>query len=285
MSSEVYVFALKNTLDEIKNVCPDVSHVFVFKEDGTIVAKDETTDEETVKSTVVAFNALTESANIMGGLESVTFYGADERVNIACIKDLYLTTITSKEADEKYINTLSRVWITTLLRMVEWMRLAPANRDFLTNLEPETARDNNVDEITGDTEVFDKELPVEETVAAEPQPEPIEEELDSEANQEPLLPELSVKQFMVENLGGFLVRSDTVRIDSAVIAEWENLYACEKIEKVDVEALNGKTMRCRVKPIKDQRHEGRGAIQMPENMQLALEIAEGELVMVKAVVE
>ncbi len=50
MNNEVYTFALKNTLDEIKNACPDVSNTFIFK-DGKILAKDET-DEETITKTV-----------------------------------------------------------------------------------------------------------------------------------------------------------------------------------------------------------------------------------------
>jgi hypothetical protein len=243
MSNEVYAFALKNTLNEIKNVCPDVSNTFIFK-DGKIIAKDENTDEETIKNTVDAFNALTERADTIGGLESVTFHGANGRVNIACINDFYLTTIASKEADEKYVNTLTRVLVPTVLKLVEKIHSA------------------SIDNNTFTTE----------------QPEP-------EVNPEPLLPEPPVNQFIVENLGGLLVPSDTVRIDNEVIVQWKDLYTDKKIEEVDVETLNGKTTRCKFKPIKGSKYGGKGVIQMPEKIQLTLQTTKGELVMVKPVVE
>ena len=244
MSNEVYAFALKNTLNEIKNACPDVSNTFVFKEDGKILAKDENTDEETIKSTVDAFDAITERANAIGGLESVTFHGTKGRVNIACINDFYLTTIASKEADEKYVNTLTRVLVPTVLKLVEKIHPASIDNDTFTT-----------------------------------------EQIEPEVNPEPLLPEPPVNQFIVENLGGLLVPSDTVRIDSAVIVQWKDLYADKKIEEVDVETLNGKTTRCKFKPIKDSKYEGKGIIQMPEKIQLTLQTTKGELVMVKPVVE
>jgi predicted regulator of Ras-like GTPase activity (Roadblock/LC7/MglB family) len=269
MSNEVYAFALKNTLNEIKNACPDVSNTFIFKEDGKILAKDENTNEKTITKTVDAFGAITERADAIGGLKSITFHGANGRVNIACINDFYLTTIASKEADEKYVNTLTRVLVPTVLKLVE--KIHPASID------------NN----TFTTE----------------QPEP-------EVNPEPLLPEPPVNQFIVENLGGLLVPSDTdvwkkhrifkgvvenlgglivpsdtVRIDGAVIVQWKDLYADKKIEEVDVETLNGKTTRCKFKPIKGSKYEGKGIIQMPEKIQLTLQTTKGELVMVKPVVE
>jgi len=37
MDNEVYSFALKNTLNEIQNICPDIKNSFMFKEDGEIV--------------------------------------------------------------------------------------------------------------------------------------------------------------------------------------------------------------------------------------------------------
>jgi predicted regulator of Ras-like GTPase activity (Roadblock/LC7/MglB family) len=244
MSNEVYAFVLKNTLNEIKNVCPDVSHAFVFKEDGKILAKDENTNEKTITKTVDAFNAITERANTIGGLESITFHGTNGRVNIACINDFCLTTIASKEADEKYVNTLTRVLVPTVLKLVEKIRPASIDNDTFTT-----------------------------------------EQIEPEVNPEPLLPEPPVNQFIVENLGGLLVPSDTVRIDSAVMVQWKNLYADKKIEEVDVETLNGKTTRCNFKPIKGSKYEGKGIIQIPEKIQLTLQTKKGELVMVKPVVE
>lgn len=102
---------------------------------------------------------------------------------------------------------------------------------------------------------------------------------------EPLLPEPPVNQLIVENLGGLLVPSDTVRIDSAILSQWESLYQDIKIEEVEIETFGGKTVRCKVKPIKDSKYEGKGIIQIPEKLQITLEIKKGELVKAKPIIE
>ena len=86
---------------------------------------------------------------------------------------------------------------------------------------------------------------------------------------------------MVENLGGLLVASDTVRIDSEVIQQWKDLYGDRAISEVDVETLSGQTTRCKFKPIKNSKQEGKGIIQLPQKIQRTLQASEGELVMVK----
>ena len=267
MSNEVYAFALKNTLNEIKNVCPDVSNTFIFK-DNKLIAKDETTTEENIKHTINAFEAITERADAIGGLEAVTFQGSNGRISIFCQNEFYLTTVASKEADENYVKTLTRVLIPTVIKLVDKIHPATADDDQAT-VNPEPVAES---EVTDDNEDCEKDLPVEE----EPAPE---------INTEPYLPEPPVTQFIVENLGGLLVPSDTVRIDNAVIAQWNDLYGDKKIEQVDLESLNGRTTRCKFKPIKDSKSTGKGIIQMPEKIQLTLETAKGELVMAKPVIE
>lgn len=76
-----------------------------------------------------------------------------------------------------------------------------------------------------------------------------------------------------------------MRIDNKILSEWEELYENKTIEEVEIETIDGKTTRCKVKPIKDSKYEGKGIIQMPEKIQLALEIKKGELVRAKPIVE
>jgi hypothetical protein len=279
MNNDVYSFALKSTLDEIQSICPDVSNTFIFK-DGKILAKGENTSEKTVNSTINAFDSITERADAIGGLEAVTIQGANGRVNIACMNDFYLTTVLSKKADEKYVNTLTRVLIPTVIKLVEKIHPASTDDETLTiDLEP--AEDEAAEEDTDNAEDDENEPTEEETATTEP----TEEQETPEVDDEPLLPEPPVTQFIVENLGGLLVPSDTVRIDKAVITEWNDLYGDKKINEVDVETLDGKTTRCKFKHIKDSKHKGKGIIQIPEKLQLTLETTKGELVMVKPVVE
>ncbi|MBM4400902.1 MAG: hypothetical protein FJ045_03010 [Crenarchaeota archaeon] len=280
MNNDVYAFALKNTLDEIQNICPDVSNTFIFK-DGKILAKGETTNEKPANNTINAFDTITERADAIGGLEAVTIQGANGRVNIACMNDFYLTTVSSKKADENYVNTLTRVLIPTVIKLVEKIHPTSTDDETLT-VEPEPVEDEVAEENEADNAEIDENEPVEEETATT---EPTEEAETPEVDDEPLLPEPPVTQFIVENLGGLLVSSDTVRIDKTVIAEWNNLYGDKKINEVDVETLDGITTRCKFKPIKDEKHKGKGTIRMPEKIQLTLETKKGDLVMVKPVVE
>jgi hypothetical protein len=286
MNNNVYAFALKSTLDEIQGACPDVTNTFIFK-DGKILAKGETTDENTADLTINAFDSIMERADLIGGLETVTIQGANGRVNIACMNDFYLTTVLSKKADEKYVNTLIRVLIPTVIKLVEKIHPTSADDETLT-VEPEPAEEEAAEEEVESAEADENEPAEEEETAATETPEEQETPEEEEAPavyDEPLLPAPPVTQLIIENLGGLLVPSDTVRIDKAVITQWNDLYGDKKIEEVDLETLDGKTTRCKFKPIKNSKHKEKGIIQMPEKIQLTLEVTKGELVMVKPVVE
>jgi hypothetical protein len=280
MNNNVYAFALKSTLDEIQGACPDVSNTFIFK-DGKILAKSETADETTAKLTINAFDSITERADTLGGLEAVTIQGANGRVSIACMNDFYLTTVLSKKADEKYVNTLTRVLIPTVIKLVEKIHPTSTDDETLT-VNPEPVEEEAAEEDAESAEADENETAEEEETATT---EPAEEQETPAVDDEPLLPEPPVTQLIIEDLGGLLIPSDTVRIDKAVITQWNDLYGDKKIEEVDLETLDGKTTRCKFKHIKDSKRKEKGIIQMPEKIQLTLEIAKGELVMVKPVVE
>jgi hypothetical protein len=202
------------------------------------------------------------------------------------MNDFYLTTVLSKKADEKYVNTLTRVLIPTVIKLVEKIHPTSTDDEALT-VNPEPAEEEAAEEDAESAEEDENEQAEEETATTEPteEQETPEEEETPEVSDEPLLPEPPVTQLIIEDLGGLLVPSDTVRIDKAVITQWNDLYGDKKIEEVDLETLVGKTTRCKFKPIKDSKRKEKGIIQMPEKIQLTLEVAKGELVMVKPVVE
>jgi hypothetical protein len=289
MNNEVYAFALKSTIDEIQSICPDVSNTFIFK-DGKILAKDEATNEKSVNSTIDAFDAIRERADAIGGVEAVTIRGANGQVNIASMNDFYLTKVLSSKADEKYVNTLTRVLIPTVIKLVEKIHPASTGNETLA-VKPEPAEEeaakeevdekksDNAEEEDMENAEGDENEPDEEETAT------TEEEETPEVDYETLLPEPPVTQLIVENLGGLLVPSDTVRLDKAIIMEWNDLYGDKKINEIDVETLDGITTRCKFKPIKDKKHKGKGIIRMPEKIQLTLETKKGDLVTVKPVVE
>jgi len=124
MDNEIYSFALKTALNELQNTCPDIKNAFIFNENGQIVAEDDHTPEKTFIQTMDSLDEITDKAGVLGDTDNITFEGSKGRVNVSGINDLYVITVTSKNADKNLINTTSRVLIRTILELLE--RITPA---------------------------------------------------------------------------------------------------------------------------------------------------------------
>jgi len=118
MSNQVYALALDNTLREIKNVCPDVTNIFVFEENSQTIAKDDDTPQETINKTIDAFQAIKAKTQTSGGLEDITIQGLRRSGKHSLHQQLYLATVTSKEADEKFVDSLTHILISTVVKIV-----------------------------------------------------------------------------------------------------------------------------------------------------------------------
>jgi hypothetical protein len=272
MTDELCAFALKNTLNEIKNVCPELTNAFILESNAQIIAKDKNTDKETVSRAANAFNTLAEKTEAIDGIEAIIIQAATGHVNVDRVNGFYLTTVTSKEGDEKYVKALTQVAIPTVLTIIKRIQSAfPENTNELNLKKHEFP-----EETTNDTESHDEDATNETTNA-----ELVEQENETDTS----LPDPPVTQFMIETLGGIRRRSDTVRIESALILQWKDLFGDKKIREVDVETLDGQTTRCKFKRMKDSKHEGKGIIQIPLKTQMILQTSKGELVMVKPVIE
>ncbi len=273
MDTEVYSFALQSTLDEIHNICQDVKHAFVFKEGGEIIARDHDTAEEAVTIVVDSFNGILEKADAIGGIEAITLDGSKGQVDISCLKDLNLVTITSDKADIKYVNTITRVLVPTMLKLLE--KINPAPLKSMTPPPKLRAEISEEEELEEELEL-ESELEEEEESPKEKMRRRLEEALAQSSVAEP-----PASQLMIEDLGGLLVPSDTVRIDANTLSEWKGRHDGPEIEEVEVETFDGITTRCKVKPIKDSKYEGKGIIRMPRKIQEELDVKKGELVRVK----
>jgi len=265
MDNEVYAFALKNTLDEIRKICPDIKNAFVLTKNRELIARDGDTPEKTITRAVNAFEEMLEKAQAIGGAEDVTIEGINGRLNVSRLDEIYLVTVTSKQADLNYVNTVTHVIVPTILRLMEKLSPAPLKKNPPTpDIEPE-----------------------EPTVERdeEPETEKHEKQLEPKEESETILPETPVNQLIVEDLKGLLAPSDTIRIDSTIIEEWNELYEDRTIEEADIETFGGKSTRCKVKPIKESKLDGQGKIQIPSKVQLTLDVKKGELVRVKPAVE
>lgn len=134
------------------------------------------------------------------------------------------------------------------------------------------------------TRKIESEIPLVDEVK-EPSKESGEETVNKERKENPelkvktksLTTEPSENQFVVENLGMLYASwSDTVRIDRETLSSWGR-----EIKEIEIETVHGKITRCKVKPMDSKK----GIIQIPDKMQLNLEIRKGELVRVKPVGE
>jgi len=272
MENEVYTFALKNTLDEIQKVCPDIKNAFVLTKDRELIARDEDTPEEAITRAVSAFEEMLEKAQAIGGVQEVNIEGLNGRLNVSQLGEIYLVTVTSKEADLEHVNTVTHVVVPTILRLLEKFSPAPIEKNPPTlDTEPEEPTVERVEE--PETEEHEEQL------------EPIEKSETNLPKTETILPETPINQLIVEDLKGLLVQSDTVRIDSNILQEWKDLYEDRTIEEADVETFGGKSTRCKVKPIKESKLDGQGKIQIPNKVQTTLDVKKGELVRVKPAVE
>lgn len=125
MENDICLFALKSTLDEVQKICPDIKNTFMFNESGKIIAADGNTPEETIIDTINALHKILEKADPIGGVEAIFLDGDKNRLNVSHINDLYLITVTPKKTDWNYVNTVTHIFIPTVLRLLE--KIDPAS--------------------------------------------------------------------------------------------------------------------------------------------------------------
>lgn len=272
MSSEGSSFALGVALDEIQKNCSGIKNTFIFSGDGEIITRDVNKPEKTIVHAVDAFDSIIEKSETIGGVEAITLGYSKGRVQVFTIDHLRLVMVTSKKADVEYLDTIARILISTVLRLTGKIKSVE-----LEEKPPKSKKQPKIPIINEPEESIDETI---EEAKAEDQ-----EKLIAEVELEPTLQELPVTQFIVENLGGLLVPSDTVRIDDDILIQWSELHEDGKVEEVEVETFFGRSTRCKVKPIKNSKYVGKGIMQMPEKIQSLLEIRKGELVRAKPVIE
>jgi hypothetical protein len=259
----VYSLALKTTINEIRNISPEISCAFVFKPDE-VIAYDDNANPETIQNTLHVFNEMTSRADAVGGLDNMVIQGSNGRVNfMQCVNGFYLATVTSNAINDKTLFVLNRVLVPAVIKIV-------------TEFTPKVEAKNDIEtpQITFETQ----QPQIVESVNSEQLLEQDTEGLEL------ILNKPTVHQFMVEKSNGIL-QSDAVRIDGDVAAAWNKQFEGKIIDHVIIETLRFKMLRCRFKPIKDSKTSGKGLVQIPDKIMHALEVTRGDLIMVKPIVE
>jgi len=256
--SEQHPNPLQIVIDEFRNLTPDVTGAFVCDSDGAVVATLGQTDEKLIKSFTSNCSNIKAEAEEIDDIENLTIQCSKSKLCITAMNRLYFATVSTSAADPKIINSITRVIVPTIANLL--------------NSEPNNAPRVTMP-ITSKVQAIFGETPL-----AEPTPLP-----EPESPLEPLLPSPPISQFMVEKISGLLVASDTVRIDCEVIAKWSELYSGREISQVDVQTLEGRSVTCKFKPIKEANTQG--IIQIPEKILQTLQTGKGNLVMIKPVVK
>lgn len=302
MNSTIYASALKNTIGEIKNICPEVSETFVFK-DSDIIAKTDSSSKKTIDQAIFELNSIEKEAKKVCDIKSIRIEGKKGKINLTNMEKFNFATVLTNEADEKYVNTLTRVLVPTVIKLVDNIQLNLPKIEVEIKKPPEPVEETpkTVEKIQ-DTP---NDLPVNEAPIVElievPASEKVqiaEEIQDTELpkiesqdetpkinfEDETFLAEPPVTQLIVEKLSGLLVSSDTVRIDKEIIEKWSELYEGKKIEMLHIENINGKSTQSKFRSIKSSKHAGKSVIRIPEKIQFALETSKGELVTIRPVI-
>lgn len=256
---------MQTIIGEFSNISPEIVNCFVFDKEGEILACDEATSDEKSKNFILAFKGLDDHAQVIGGIKSITIQGIDNQLNTTEMHNRFLTTVSTRSADEKTVKSLTNVIMPTVMALVYPTDSKDVNKVIVEPIAPEP---EPIQETSSLMEVSEDKDPV--------------PEVSNYNEPEPSVPKPYASQFMVEKIGGLLVAADTVRVDNEVIAKWGDLYGNNQIEEIQIENLEGKTITCKFKPIKEV--NVKGIIQMPEKILQTLQTGKGKLVVVKPII-
>ncbi len=264
--TEAYINPLQTVIDEFKNISPETTNALLFKNNGQTIASIKAASEDQTRKLIFNFSNIESQAQAIGGIEYLTIQTTENQLSVTAMNNLYFATVSSREANQEIIKSLTQVVIPTIVYLVDQTALNPLETQPPQALQLE---EKHVEETV---------LPVEDEPTIEPIPEP-------QPPFELFLPSTPVNQFMVEKIGGMLVAADTVRVDGEVISQWSDLYSGKQFTMVNIEALDGKKTTCKFKTIKETKNNAKGIIQIPEKILQTLQTEKGKLVMVKPVIE
>jgi hypothetical protein len=249
---------LVKAIVEIKNTDNDISQVFVFKK-KEIIAKDNCVNEKEANNTIEAFEALSNRAYVIGGIESVTIQGANGRVDINQFNDFYSTIVTSKNADGEKVNSLTHVLAPTIFKKLQ-------NKNLTPNKSLETLQPPN------ELAIEKSQIPIfTPTKLVEISP-----------------PALEYGEFIVDSMGrleALSISPDTIKLDVVTVGRWTELFGENKINKVQIRVADtGKTLECMYETSIDPKHQ-RGSVLLPEPVQRKLQVKKGSKILLKPIIK
>jgi hypothetical protein len=321
-TSTSYNSAFQTMVDELQKLNPDIKRAIIFKYHGTILAKDKDTTEQSANKFIQMFNEIEDKTQKIGGLQSLTVFGTKREISVSNVNGMYLTTIYTKQADKRTIELLTKVLVPTVVKFLD--QLAPSSKPdaIMSELIPPLANDNDseikeslnsekIEQIdiivtkepilstpnTGgesqpqqfiideeDARILDLRLgPTEQARSTYKLAEnPNNQEIDD--NKKIQIPKKPENELTVERLDNLFVRPNTIRVDKELIAKWKTDSQKKKLERITLESPDKRTAICKFEPITDKKYLGKGLIQVPENIQRALGVTLGTIVLTKPII-
>ena len=155
MSEDIYANALKTALTEVRNICPDITRSFIFTEDGTIIAEAAQDAEVSTERTIHSFQSLIEKADTIGGLNTFLVNGSKGIAQISRVNNMYLALSASKKADMTFIQSVARIIVPTVMKLLENIVSTPLKS---TSPSQNLTAENLTGLFTGETAQIDNEI-------------------------------------------------------------------------------------------------------------------------------
>jgi predicted regulator of Ras-like GTPase activity (Roadblock/LC7/MglB family) len=244
MNRDPYATALNNALTEIQKAYPDITHSFIFNEDGSTIAGETENDPKLLNKVSDSFEELKTKAKSIGNITSYSVNCENGKLNMTNVNGMYLMLVTNSNADDAQIYSLTHVVIPPLMKTLQSFAGQTSAPSTQQNRPVNTPND------LGD---------------------------DQTKTPSHLQPQTTMN-LIVNPLSGFF-DGDSVQVDEKTLDYWsDNDADGEEIEQVKIQTPEGQATICKVKKITVGNMKGKGFIRMPAKVCSALNVKGGDRV-------
>jgi len=134
MNRDPYDNAINNALFEIQKAYPDITHSFIFSNNGSVVTGDTDIDEKTLKTLSESFEPLKEKAKAIGNLKNFTINGKNGKITLCNINGRFFGLTTTDKADGAQIQFITHALLPPLLKTLQTVVPSNASQETPTNV-------------------------------------------------------------------------------------------------------------------------------------------------------
>ena len=254
MNRDPYVSAINNALTEIHKAYPDITHSFIFTDNGSIVTGGTDIDEKTLKSVLASFEVLKLKAKTIGNLKTLSINGKNGKISLSSINDMCLGLTTTDKADEAQIRFITHAILPPLLKTLQTFGASNMQQNASQNVPgnaPPSVPQN-----------FPQNYPP-----------------NFPQNVPPHLQSPFTKTLVVDPLSGFF-DGNAVQVDEETIVFWNENNESKKqnIDQVKIVTVDGHSSICKVKKISVGNLKGKNRVRIPAKVCNQLKLKRGDIV-------